>query len=485
MKISIVTPVYNSHKALRRQIKYYKRLKLPDDIEIIFIDDGSNPPLKFATHLLKNCRIYPTGDTRPWTQPCARNLGAKIAQGEYLLMTDIDHILPKTVIDAVYTFDKDKMEFPREFAILNNNGMIVQDIDTLVRYGYSRKQYRKRKFRIYKHTNTFAMRRKLFWEIGGYSEKRCDRGTHPTHDDLQLHSRYNKYAKQGKCSKSVIGPVTYCFPAVAADPKKLFHNLERGFKKQTFKVASIKNSIDHLASMMDKYSKVYYVRYGNGEWLIIGGNRYRRARSSRQLKTELRQSLLIEDDRFIRSTVLDLSYESGIAKKVFKKKQFKFIGKSILRLQFLEKIAARYTNEREFYNAVVFHYLATHNPDILIHFIDKYIKPKVKMFIGCNNKNVMESLYGKIDHYVQIPEHKAYYSLDEWWPDIKKNAKKCEVILASAGGASAIVQKRLWELDVNAHCVDFGSINDAIEGKESRGWIKRVGTEQLKRNLNV
>jgi glycosyltransferase involved in cell wall biosynthesis len=227
MKISIVIPVYNSHRVLRRQIKYYKRLKLPNDIEIIFIDDGSSPPLKFATHMLKNCHIYPTGDTRPWTQPCARNLGAKIAQGEYLLMTDIDHIFTKEVIDAVYNFDGDKMEFPREFAILDNRGIIRQNLDMLVEYGFHRARYRRRKFRTYKHTNTFAMRRKIFWEIGGYSEKRCDKGTHPTHDDLQLHSRYRQHIKQGKCNRAVIGPMTYCFPAVAIDPKNLFHNLNR------------------------------------------------------------------------------------------------------------------------------------------------------------------------------------------------------------------------------------------------------------------
>jgi hypothetical protein len=107
------------------------------------------------------------------------------------------------------------------------------------------------------------------------------------------------------------------------------------------------------------------------------------------------------------------------------------------------------------------------------------------MFIGCSDKTIMESLYGKIDYYIQIPESQAYYTINEWWSDVEKNAKKCEVILPSAGIASCVIQKRLWNLDIDTHCIDIGSINDAVEGKVSRGWIKRIGVERLKRNLNV
>ena len=91
-KVSIVIAVLNSHRIVRRQIRHFRRMRLPDDIEIIIIDDGSNPRLQdilAPPNSVPNIYIYATNDFRPWTQGLARNMGAKLAQGEYLFFTDI------------------------------------------------------------------------------------------------------------------------------------------------------------------------------------------------------------------------------------------------------------------------------------------------------------------------------------------------------------------------------------------------------------
>ena len=231
MKLSIIIPVYNSHRVVRRQIKHFKKMNLPDDIEILFMDDGSDPSLRsiFPNPNLKNFRIYPTGDTRPWTQACAKNFGAEIATGEYIFITDIDHILPRLAIAEAHFFAThyrgDKMEFSREFAILNNHGDIIQDFETLREYGFRRNP--KKGFGTYKHTNTFVMRKSIFWEIGGYPEDDCDVGRQDNRDDTHLHNRYRRHCMDGKCRRAEAGGVTYVFPAVAKDPKRLFHKLDR------------------------------------------------------------------------------------------------------------------------------------------------------------------------------------------------------------------------------------------------------------------
>ena len=80
MKISIVIAILDSHEVVRRQIAHFKKMDLPDSVEFIFVDDGSEPPL---TGEMRNLTFYYTHDKRPWTQGLARNLGATNAKGEY------------------------------------------------------------------------------------------------------------------------------------------------------------------------------------------------------------------------------------------------------------------------------------------------------------------------------------------------------------------------------------------------------------------
>lgn len=227
IKISIVIPVLNSHRAVARQLKYFKKLKLPDTVEIILMDDGSYPPLEFVT-ADTNCTIYPTGDFRPWTQPCARNLGVRIARGEYIFMTDIDHIITSEAIKAVEDFDGDKMVFPRSFAVLDNKGNLSIEPRMLFKYGLTRSRYRKRDRRVYTHTNTYAIKKKIFEEIDGYPLRICGRNTYPTRDDRFFYHRYRRHCEAGFCKKAVTGPEIHVFPASASDPMHLFHNLSRG-----------------------------------------------------------------------------------------------------------------------------------------------------------------------------------------------------------------------------------------------------------------
>jgi len=227
MKISIIITVLESYMIVKRQIKYFKSLDLPDNIEIIFIDDGSDPPISFPNHRLKNLSIYPTGDKRPWSQACARNLGAKIAEGEFLLMTDIDHILTREAIAAVENFNGDKMRFSRAYAVLDKRGKINQKPKTLFKYGLSRKHYKRRGLSVIRHTNTFAMRRSIYFEIGGYPERYCDRPKGGNKGDRGFYNQYKKHFMAGKCEPEVVGPQILTYPGLPLDPLGVFHKLKR------------------------------------------------------------------------------------------------------------------------------------------------------------------------------------------------------------------------------------------------------------------
>ena len=230
MRLSIVTPVLDSPAIVVRHILHYKRMRLPDDIEIIFIDDGSEKPLKDCvnTRGLKNFNIYPTGDYRPWTIACARNLGIKIAEGKYVLSTDIDHVFNKEAIMAAYRFDGDKMFFRRFYGALDSRGRMRTDIDYLKRYGIPMRHYRKHGLKRYHHVGTNCMKRDIILAIGGYPEHTCGYGTHPTREDRLFYHRYRKYKDAGNASEEVFADppaAVYMFPV--EDPRGYFHRLKR------------------------------------------------------------------------------------------------------------------------------------------------------------------------------------------------------------------------------------------------------------------
>jgi len=232
MKVSIIVPVLNSHEIVRRQILHFKRMNLPDDVEIIYLDDGSKPPLSFPDHGLKNFIIWPTNDFREWTWPVARNKGAHLAKGEYLLMTDIDYIIPLETINVVREFTGDKMRFKREFGILDEDGNFSQDIPILLKYGLSPERIPTRGVQLAPHSNNFAMRKELFWEIGGYTEERIG-WAYPQREDALFKTAWIRYIAKGMAKDSNYRPLLYMFPNgqycgdVDYNPFGLFHSLSR------------------------------------------------------------------------------------------------------------------------------------------------------------------------------------------------------------------------------------------------------------------
>lgn len=233
MKLSIIISIYNSHEALSRQIKYFSKMNLPDDVEFIFADDGSDPPLMGE---MKNLTIVPTKNKLAWTQGLGRNLAVSLAKGEYLLMTDIDHILSKEAILVAKEFTGDRMNFRRYFAVLLEDGTLTQDIPTLIEYGFDPARLNThRKLYASVHGNTFAIKKSTFDMLNGYDKRYCTWGFHPVTrrgDDVNFNKRWRRYAGASNVELAT-GPDIYMFPIgryhVNGDlnPKGLFHDLHQ------------------------------------------------------------------------------------------------------------------------------------------------------------------------------------------------------------------------------------------------------------------
>jgi glycosyltransferase involved in cell wall biosynthesis len=162
IRLSIVTPVLNSHEIVRRQLIHYN--PLPDGIELILVDDGSNPPI---TGNIDNLRIIPTNDYNKWTEHIARNIGVSYARGEYIFLIDIDYIIPRNTLLRCLDFTGDRKPIRRQFGILDEEGKITTDADSLKKWGLKDRWVRKRSFPG--HRSQFLMRKKLFFDMRCYN----------------------------------------------------------------------------------------------------------------------------------------------------------------------------------------------------------------------------------------------------------------------------------------------------------------------------
>ena len=232
MKLSVVISVLNSVEIMRRQLLHWERMDLPDDVEFIILDDGSDPPLSFPDCKLRNFTLHATNDFRPWTVELARNQGARMAKGEYLLMTDIDYIIPKDAFESALMLKEDKMCFKRQFGVLDENGNITQDFDVLRRYGLLEDRIQRRGTRLPPHPNNFVLRKSVFWELGGYREDRVD-VAYPNGGDRWFKIMWSKAYHAGKYTIAAYRPTLYMFPNgqycgdVDYNPFSLFHTLSR------------------------------------------------------------------------------------------------------------------------------------------------------------------------------------------------------------------------------------------------------------------
>jgi glycosyltransferase involved in cell wall biosynthesis len=231
MKLSIVIPVLNSHEIVRRQLLYFKKMPLPDDAEIILIDDGSEPPLTRNGYGLMNLTILYTNDKRPWTQPIARNMGAKAARGEFLITTDIDHIISKQLIEFSKNSKYDYGRFKREFGIITENGDFTQDVDILKEYGFPTERLKSRGLHLPVHHSMF-IRRSVYFDAGGFPEERI---TYPNREEAVIRQELFRMQAKGKITKCPDDEreIIYMFPNghycgdVDYNPFNLFHTLSR------------------------------------------------------------------------------------------------------------------------------------------------------------------------------------------------------------------------------------------------------------------
>lgn len=146
------------------------------DVEIVIVDDGS-PDDTAADALasmwngdrtgLPSISLYRVTEDRPWHQHGARNLGANVARGCWLLMTDIDHVTPASTVTEILRLlpslgKREALTFGR----VDAPATLTWRADHWPEFDRTRRDDGSLK----PHVNSFCLRRSHYWRLGGYDE---------------------------------------------------------------------------------------------------------------------------------------------------------------------------------------------------------------------------------------------------------------------------------------------------------------------------
>ena len=107
-EFTFITSFYSQPKMLARQLREWAQY--PSTVQIVLVDDGSpiaahDVVIRHACRAVRTrVRVYRILEDIPWNREQARNLGAQVAQTPWILMTDIDHILPAASAQALLDF---------------------------------------------------------------------------------------------------------------------------------------------------------------------------------------------------------------------------------------------------------------------------------------------------------------------------------------------------------------------------------------------
>lgn len=151
-RVTMVLPYYENPNFLRHQMQGWLDYA-PDlraQLTLNLVDDGSpqHPAVKAIAGVPRPfpIQIFRIGVDVRWNWLAARNVGFHHAPEGWVLVTDMDHVIPPQTMRSV----------------------IYGRHDSNVIYGFSREEYKGG--RIPAHPNSWLMTREMFWKVGGYDE---------------------------------------------------------------------------------------------------------------------------------------------------------------------------------------------------------------------------------------------------------------------------------------------------------------------------
>lgn len=163
---TLCVPFYRQVGILELQIREWN--KYPPAIKVILVDDCSPEPAEpvvreFASdELLTRLELLRVDVDKPWNRSMCRNLSSQLAQSDWVLHVDTDHIFPAEHAPALLDLEVSRKLWYRfrRFRVGKADETRRKDkIDPNCEIG-----------EIKPHIDSYLCTRDLYWSVGGYDE---------------------------------------------------------------------------------------------------------------------------------------------------------------------------------------------------------------------------------------------------------------------------------------------------------------------------
>lgn len=165
-RFTLIVPFYLNSEMLKKQIAEWE--EYPSRIEIVVVDDGSPYPaydiIKWGTsdNLRDRLKLYRVKTDIPWNRGGARNLGTQMADTDWIVHVDIDHIMPASTAAAMIDLVPKRgcwYRFPRWRVGAADETRNKDLLPRECKFG-----------RIKEHIDSYLVERDSYWSVGGYDE---------------------------------------------------------------------------------------------------------------------------------------------------------------------------------------------------------------------------------------------------------------------------------------------------------------------------
>lgn len=162
--LSWVIPFYRNLPMLELHLENWASFEkqVLEHLTIFLVDDCSplderpDDLLRLApAELRKRIRLLRVIDDIPWNQHGARNLGAKLSKTVWILLTDIDRIVPAHDMRILLSRSLDVRKYYKPLQYIARAKMPLSELNERAPY------------------NQFLCTRKAYWRAGGYDEDYC------------------------------------------------------------------------------------------------------------------------------------------------------------------------------------------------------------------------------------------------------------------------------------------------------------------------